>query len=592
MCIRDRDKGLCPYFLARHMMARANIVVYNYQYLLDPKIANLISKELVDDSVVVFDEAHNIDNVCIEVMTVAVNQDTLNKASSNLSKLATEVDKAKANDEQRLRDEFQTLLRGLSSGGNPTDAGVFANPVLPPDLLSEAIPGNIKKAQNFISVMRRVVHHLKDRMQVVSHQQETPLDFRHKLYKETGGAVGGVDARTLKFCSSLLGTLFRTLEVANIDEFTPIQLVADLATLVGTYTDGFVVIMEPIDERYPNVRNPVLQLCCNDAALAMKPVLEKFRSVIITSGTLSPLTFYEKILGIRPVVSKSLPMSLSRNCIHPVIITRGSDQVAISTKYEVRSDAAVVNNYAHLVIELSSVVPDGMVCFFTSYRYMEEIIAEWHKAKLLEKICANKILFIETADMLETSLALQNYRRACDSGRGAIFFSVARGKVAEGIDFDRHYGRCVVMLGVPYQYTESNVLKARLAYMRETHNISEGDFLTFDAIRQASQCLGRVVRSKADYGIMVLADQRYSRSDKRDKLPKWVQDAMEQSDLSLNASSDEALVITKKFLRDMAQPLKKEDQLGVSLWGPDHLLAHQGKRQKTTVEGAQPEEIM
>lgn len=41
---------------------------------------------------------------------------------------------------------------------------------------------------------------------------------------------------------------------------------------------------------------------------------------------------------------------------------------------------------------------------------------------------------------METTLALDNFRRACDAGRGAIFFSVARGKVAEGIDFDRHYG--------------------------------------------------------------------------------------------------------------------------------------------------------
>lgn len=116
-------------------------------------------------------------------------------------------------------------------------------------------------------------------------------------------------------------------------------------------------------------------------------------------------------------------------------------QVPISTKFEVRSDAAVVNNYAHLLVELTAIVPDGMVCFFTSYRcsccfrvpvcelcegrYMEEIINAWHKTKMLEKICANKILFIETSDMLETSLALQNYRRACDSGRGAIFFSVS-----------------------------------------------------------------------------------------------------------------------------------------------------------------------
>jgi DNA excision repair protein ERCC-2 len=44
-------------------------------------------------------------------------------------------------------------------------------------------------------------------------------------------------------------------------------------------------------------------------------------------------------------------------------------------------------------------------------------------------------------DVVETTLALDNFRRACDCGRGAVFLSVARGKVAEGIDFDRHYGR-------------------------------------------------------------------------------------------------------------------------------------------------------
>ena len=38
----------------------ANIVIYSYQYLLDPKIADLVSKELSKKSVVVFDEAHNI----------------------------------------------------------------------------------------------------------------------------------------------------------------------------------------------------------------------------------------------------------------------------------------------------------------------------------------------------------------------------------------------------------------------------------------------------------------------------------------------------------------------------------------------------
>ena len=36
--IFGRKQGWCPYFLARHMLAFANVVVYNYQYMLDPKV--------------------------------------------------------------------------------------------------------------------------------------------------------------------------------------------------------------------------------------------------------------------------------------------------------------------------------------------------------------------------------------------------------------------------------------------------------------------------------------------------------------------------------------------------------------------------
>jgi DNA excision repair protein ERCC-2 len=87
----------------------------------------------------------------------------------------------------------------------------------------------------------------------------------------------------------------------------------------------------------------------------------------------------------------------------------------------------------------------------------------------------------------------------------------ARAQVAEGIDFDRHYGRCVVMFGVPYQYTLSRILRARLEYLRETFQIKESDYLAFDAVRQAAQCVGRVIRSKADYGMMVRGPRSFGR---------------------------------------------------------------------------------
>lgn len=55
-----RDRNWCPYFMARQAINQAQIIVYSYHYLLDPKIAEVVSKQLAKEVVVVFDEAHNI----------------------------------------------------------------------------------------------------------------------------------------------------------------------------------------------------------------------------------------------------------------------------------------------------------------------------------------------------------------------------------------------------------------------------------------------------------------------------------------------------------------------------------------------------
>lgn len=36
---------------------------------------------------------------------------------------------------------------------------------------------------------------------------------------------------------------------------------------------------------------------------------------------------------------------------------------------------AVIRNYGNLLLEMSAVVPDGIVAFFTSYQYMESTVA-------------------------------------------------------------------------------------------------------------------------------------------------------------------------------------------------------------------------
>jgi hypothetical protein len=50
-------------------------------------------------------------------------------------------------------------------------------------------------------------------------------------------------------------------------------------------------------------------------------------------------------------------------------------------------------------------------------------------------------------------------------------------------------------------------LKARLEYLRDAYRIRESEFLGFDAIRNAAQCVGRALRGKTDWGLMIFADK-------------------------------------------------------------------------------------
>lgn len=53
----------------------------------------------------------------------------------------------------------------------------------------------------------------------------------------------------------------------------------------------------------------------------------------------------------------------------------------------------------------------------------------------------------------------------------------------------------------------------------------------------------------------VCVSQRYARVDKRGKLPRWIQEHI--NDGSLNLTLDEAVQLSKHFLRQMAQPFRQ-----------------------------------
>jgi DNA excision repair protein ERCC-2 len=187
---------------------------------------------------------------------------------------------------------------------------LMQHPLLEQDVLKEAVPGTIRKAQHFLSFLRRVLVCLKEKLTNDKRVQIlTPLQLLYWLSE-----TYFIEQKSLKFAHDRLTSLLNTLEIVNLEEYRSLGLVADFATLLSTYFKGFTVIIEP----YPEdnlIYDPLMQFYCLDASLATRPLFAKYRNVILTSGTISPIEMYPKILDFTPKVMKAFDIVLPRNAI-------------------------------------------------------------------------------------------------------------------------------------------------------------------------------------------------------------------------------------------------------------------------------------
>lgn len=94
-------------------MQYSNVVIFSYHYLLDPKIAERVSRDFSKDCIVVFDEAHNIDNVCIEALSTDITEESLRKATRGARRLEKKIVDMRESDQEKLKVEYQKLVEGL-----------------------------------------------------------------------------------------------------------------------------------------------------------------------------------------------------------------------------------------------------------------------------------------------------------------------------------------------------------------------------------------------------------------------------------------------------------------------------------------------
>lgn len=152
-------------------------------------------------------------------------------------------------------------------------------------------------------------------------------------------------------------------------------------SLTNSDSDGRILLQyNPINEMSSFIKFIMLNPEKNFLEVATQA-----RSIILAGGTLQPMNDFVEQLVSLPVIKKlSHDKILQFSCGHVVekenliciALGKGPSSKTFDFTYKARSQFETLRELGNTLINLSKVVPEGMVCFFPSYHY-EELVFKY-----------------------------------------------------------------------------------------------------------------------------------------------------------------------------------------------------------------------
>ena len=222
-------------------------------------------------------------------------------------------------------------------------------------------------------------------------------------------------------------------------------------------------------------------------------------------------------------------------------VTNGPSNLEFDFTYEKRNLPMMMDELGESILRICQIIPDGLVVFFPSYTYLEQVALRWKTGSgknrnIWDRLSSHKTLFRETKDGSGVHEVLQEYSLSVDTGEGGLLLSVVGGKMSEGINFSDKLGRGVVIVGMPFPNIQSAEWKAKLEYVEHV-TVSRGgsasdskkaarEFYENACMRAVNQSIGRAIRHQKDYAAIIMLDRRYDSQRIRGKLPGWIQEGL------------------------------------------------------------------
>ncbi|CAH8357116.1 unnamed protein product [Eruca vesicaria subsp. sativa] len=509
--------GGCPYFAAWDMFEVAQIVFCPYSYIVDQLIREKLG-EKVRGAIIIFDEAHNMEDIAREAGSIDLGEDTLFKLQSELQHISVELPAIY----QPVCDVIDGLISWIGSKK---------------DSLAKRDPEHYFSSWTGDKALREL-EKSKITREGFSNLRKCFHDAIETSEKQDDPHLSGISVSTLQELKTTLGYFFTRDGSHTLDYELGLQRFlrkGDSSGSKWTHT---------------------LSLWCMNPAVVFKAIVNLSSSIILTSGTLSPMDSFSSELGMQFGTCLEAPHVVDANQqVWAAGIFSGPNNQILNASYKTADAYPFQDALGKSLEEICSIVPGGSLIFFPSYKLMEKLCTRWRETGQWSRLCLEKDIFIEprggTTGEFESVLKgyydcirgkkrlIGRNRRAgtqddSKKGGGAAFLSVCRGKVSEGLDFTDDNARAVIIVGIPFPNLHDVLVELKRSY-NDTYKSSRnllggGEWYCQQAYRALNQAAGRCIRHRFDYGAIIFLDERYRQQRNRVSISKWLRQSIKLYD--------------------------------------------------------------
>ncbi|KAL8043163.1 hypothetical protein ABFX02_09G100200 [Erythranthe guttata] len=510
-----RSSGPCPYYLSRDLHKDVDILFAPYNYLIDRGNRKSLKIDW-QNSILIFDEAHNLESLCADAASFDLPASLLTACISEAQKCI----------------DLSITRRDESSDKscNPDNFAILRALLLKLEKRIAEVPIDSKELG--FTKPGPYIYQLLSELNITQETADMLTDIIEKacvlLEEDANGSDSGGTNKSN-------GTYFRLESMGDILN----MIFRDNSNAHAQYYRVHVHEVEATDSFRGKTSRTLSWWCFNPGV-----ALEEFSrlgvgSIILTSGTLSPMDSFAEELKLEFPILLENPHVISGNQIWAGVAPAGPSGYSFNSSYRNRGSIEYKSELGNAIVNFARIVPDGVLVFFPSYYLLEQCINCWkttgqqnltNSTTIWERICKHKLPVVEPRQSSLFPTAIEDYMTKLNetSSSGAIFFAVCRGKVSEGLDFADRAGRAVVITGLPFSTMTDPKVRLKREYLDlqsqkfGNKGLTGEEWYTQQASRAVNQAVGRVIRHKHDYGAIIFCDERFTNLNRQAQISLWI----------------------------------------------------------------------